>query len=537
MTHSRRPGTFLLAFLLAAATAAVYLPVTAHDFVYYDDDIYVFENPAVQQGLSGASLGWACTSTLGSNWQPLTWLSHMTDCMLFGLNPAGHHLTSLLLHIANTLLLFLALARMTGARWQSLFVAALFALHPLHVESVAWIAERKDVLSTLFWMLTLWAYAVYAERPAAARYVVVTVCFSLGLLAKQMLVTLPCVMLLLDVWPLRRFQQRSGIKKLSLIYEKLPLFALSALMSAVIFLVQQQGLAIKPLPLPVRLANVLNSYMHYIGKMFWPADLAVPYLHTGGGATGQAAYLALAAAFLLAMSVPAVMLAKKSGFLFTGWFWYLGTLVPVAGFVQTGYHAQADRYTYIPLTGLFIMIAWGVPSIFSRWHMKKWALPLLAGGVLAALIPVTAMQLRYWRNTDTLFSHTVKLMPDNTVAHNALGYYFFKQGKTPEAYGHFVRAVRSNPGYTKAQYNLGCVLAGFGRLDEAAACFRAVLSIYPDDVKAHTRLGRILLMQGKTGESIGHFQQALAAQPDYGEARHFLRKALAAQAAQPHTQQ
>jgi tetratricopeptide (TPR) repeat protein len=235
------------------------------------------------------------------------------------------------------------------------------------------------------------------------------------------------------------------------------------------------------------------------------------------------------------MSVLAVVLAKKCGYIFTGWFWYLGTLVPVAGFVQTGYHAQADRYTYIPLTGLFIMIAWGVPSIFSRWRLKKWALCLLACGVLAALIPVTALQLRYWRNTGTLFSHTVKLMPDNAVAHNALGYYFFKQGKAEEAYGHFVRAVRSNPHYTKAQYNLGCVLAGFGRLDEAADCFRAVLRIYPDDVKAHTRLGRILLRQGKTGESIGHFQQALAAQPDYGEAQHFLRKALAAQAAQPHS--
>jgi len=531
MTYSLKPGIFLLAFLLAAATAAVYLPVTTHDFLYYDDDTYVFENPAVRRGITVTSLAWACTSTVGSNWQPLTWLSHMLDCMLFGLNPSGHHLTSLLLHTANALLLFLVLVRMTGARWQSLFVAALFALHPLHVESVAWIAERKDVLSTLFWMLTLWAYAAYAERPGAVKYSLMVVWFAMGLLAKQMIVTLPFVLLLLDIWPLRRFEQRPGIKKLSLIFEKLPLFALSAIMSAVIFLVQQHSLAIKQLPLHVRCANALSAYLRYVAKMFWPADLAVPYLHTGTGGTGQAAYLAFAAAFLLGISALAVLRAKKCGYFFTGWFWYLGTLVPVAGFVQTGYHSHADRYTYIPLTGLFIIIAWGVPSLFSRWRLRKWALPLLAGGTVAALIPATATQLRYWRNTDTLFSHTIEVMPDNAVAHNALGYYFFKQGKAQEAYGHLLRAVQSNPRYTKAQYNLGCVLAGFGRLDEAADCFRNVLSIYTNDVKSHTRLGRILLMQGKTDEAIEHFRQALTEQPDYGEARHYMRKALAAQAA------
>jgi len=528
MSFFSRPSTFLLAFCLTAATVAVYLPAATHDFVYYDDDVYVFENPAVQQGINATSLAWACTSTLGSIWQPLTWLSHMLDVMLFGLHPAGHHCTSLLLHAANALLLFLVLVRLTGARWRSLFVAALFALHPLHVESVAWVAERKDVLSTLFWMLTLRAYAGYVDRPGAVRYMGMIVCFALGLLAKQMIVTLPFVLLLLDVWPLRRFHQPRLSATLRLIGEKLPLFVLSALMATVTFLVQQQNLAIKPLSIGIRLANALSSYVFYIIKMFWPTGLAVPYLHTDAAATGQAGYLACAALVLLAVSVLAVILAKKYGYVFTGWFWYLGTLVPVAGFVQTGYHAHADRYTYIPLTGLFIIIAWSVPALLSGRRIKAWALPVLACGVIAALVPVTAKQLHYWRTTDTLFRHTLEILPDNAVAHNILGYYAYKQGNPEEAYGHFTRAVQSNPHYTKAQYNLGCVLAGFRRFDEAASCFLAVLRIYPNDAKSHTGLGKIFLIQGKTDEAEDHFRQALAAQPDYGEARYYLRKACAA---------
>jgi len=524
MTQSTTTSTVLLAALLIAATIAIFLPVTTFDFIYYDDDTYVFENPAVQQGITGESITWAFTTNHASNWHPLTWLSHMLDCTLFGLNPAGHHLTNLLLHAANAMLLFLLLLGMTGARWQSLFVAVLFAFHPLHVESVVWISERKDVLSTFFWMLTLLAYAGYVKRPNAPRYILVLLAFALGLLAKQMLVTLPFVLLLLDVWPLQRFQT----KKISrLIYEKLPLFALSALMSLVIFVVQQQSLAVKPLPIAIRSANALSAYMQYIVKMFWPTDLAVLYLQTGNAATENGVYLVFAALVLAGISALALFFAKKYGCLFTGWFWFLGTLVPVAGFIQIGYHTHADRYTYIPLIGLFMVIAWGVPELLSKWRMKKWALPVLGCAVMAALIPATSTQLGYWRNSQALFEHTLKVQPENFVIHNNLGTFFKKQGKEEEAYAHIARAAELNPHYTKARYNLGSMLAARGKLTEAKSCFDAVLQINPKHVKAHTKLGRILLMQGKPDEAVRHLQQALVLNPNYGEARYHLRKARA----------
>jgi protein O-mannosyl-transferase len=529
MTRTSTTGTVLLAVLLAAATIVVYLPVTTHDFVHYDDDTYVFENPAVQQGITGKSLAWAFTTNHASNWHPLTWISHMLDCMVFNLKPAGHHLTNLLLHTANALLLFLLLLKMTGKQWQSLFVATLFALHPLHVESVAWTSERKDVLSTFFWMLTLLTYAGYAKRPGISRYLLVLLVFALGLLAKQMLVTLPFVLLLLDVWPLRRFQQLRSYTTLRLLYEKLPLLALSTLMSVAILLIQQQGLAVKPLPIAVRIANALSAYMQYIVKMFWPTDLTVLYLQTENAAAGNTVYLACAAVALISISILAMLRMKKYGWLFTGWFWYLGTLVPVAGFVQIGYHTHADRYTYIPLIGLFIIIAWGAPALLSGWRFKTKTLALLAGFVLALLIAVTGMQLKHWRNSQTLFEHALAVQPDNYVIHNNLGSFFNKKGEKEKAYIHILKAVQLNPNYTKARYNLGSMLASSGRLDEARACFRTVLQIDPNNIKAHTKLGRIALMQGNPDEAIGHLQQALRADPDYGEARYYMRKAMAAQ--------
>ena len=534
MTRTSTTGTVLLAVLLAAATIAVYLPATTHDFVHYDDDTYIFENPAVQQGITGKSLAWAFTTNHASNWHPLTWMSHTLDCTLFGLKPAGHHLTSLLLHTANALFLFLLLLKMTGKQWQSLFVAALFALHPLHVESVAWVSERKDVLSTFFWMLTLLAYTTYARRPGTARYLLVFFAFALGLLAKQMLVTLPFVLLLLDVWPLRRFQQIRSATTLRLLYEKLPLLALSTLMSVAIFLIQQQGLAVKPLPLAIRVANAISAYIQYIVKMFWPTDLSVLYLQTENAAAGNTAYLACAAVALISISILAMLGVKKYGWLFTGWFWYLGTLVPVVGFVQIGYHSHADRYTYIPLTGLFIIIAWGAPGLLPEWRLKTKILPLLAGFVLALLIAVTGMQLKYWRNSQTLFEHALAVQPDNYVIHNNLGSFFNKKGEKEKAYTHIAKAVQLNPYYTKARYNLGSMLASSGRLAEARACFQAVLQIDPNNIKVHTKLGRIALMQGKPDEAIGHLQQALRADPDYGEARHYMRKAMAAQPTTQH---
>ena len=412
--------------------------------------------------------------------------------------------------------------------------AALFALHPLHVESVAWVSERKDVLSTFFWMLTLLAYTTYVRRPGTARYLLVLCVFTLGLLAKQMLVTLPFVLLLLDVWPLRRFQQIRSYTTLRLLYEKLPLLALSTLMSVAIFLIQQQSLAVKPLPIAIRVANAITAYIQYIVKMFWPTDMSVLYLQTENAAAGNTVYLACAAVALISISILAMLGVKKYGWLFTGWFWYLGTLVPVAGFVQIGYHSHADRYTYIPLTGLFIIIAWGAPGLLPAWRLKTKILTLFAGSSMALLIAVTGMQLHHWRNSQTLFEHALAVQPDNFVIHNNLGKFFNEQGEKEKAYTHIVKAIQLNPYYTKAHYNLGSMLASSGRIDEARVCFRTVLQIDPNNIKAHTKLGRIALMQGKPDEAIGHFRQALAAQPDYGEARHYMRKALAAQPTPPH---
>ena len=355
--------------------------------------------------------------------------------------------------------------------------------------------------------------------------------FSLGLLAKQMLVTLPFVLLLLDVWPLRRFQKILSSATLRLIVEKLPLFALSALMSVGIFLIQQQGLAVKPLPIAVRIANALSAYMQYILKMFWPTDLTVLYLQTENAATENAVYVVCAAVVLLSISILAMLRAKKEGFLFTGWFWYLGTLVPVAGFVQIGYHSHADRYTYIPLIGLFIIIAWGAPALLSGWRFKTKLLPLLAGFSMALLIAATSIQLNYWRNSQTLFEHTLQVQPDNFVIHNNLGSFFNKKGEKEKAYTHILKAVQLNPNYTKARYNLGCMLAADGMIDEAESNFRTVLALDPNNVKANTKLGRVLLMQGKTDEAIEYLKQAFSTDQNYGEARYYLRKALDAKAA------
>jgi tetratricopeptide (TPR) repeat protein len=346
-----------------------------------------------------------------------------------------------------------------------------------------------------------------------------------------MLVTLPFVLLLLDVWPLRRLQQLRSYTTLRLLYEKLPLLALSTLMSVAIFLIQQQGLAVKPLPLAVRIANALSAYIQYIVKMFWPTDLTVLYLQTENAAAGNTVYLACAAVALISISILAMLRVKKYGWFFTGWFWYLGTLVPVAGFVQIGYHTHADRYTYIPLIGLFIIIAWGAPALLSGWRFKTKTLALLAGFVLALLIAVTGMQLKHWRNSQTLFEHALAVQPDNYVIHNNLGSFFNKKGEKEKAYIHILKAVQLNPNYTKARYNLGSMLAASGMIDEAESNFRTVLALDPNNVKANTKLGRVLLMQGKIDEAIEHLKQAFSTDPNYGEARYYLRKALDAKAA------
>ena len=388
----------LVCLFLIITTFAVYWQVHNHDFINLDDDLYITENDQVQKGLSRESVVWAFTTTHAANWHPLTWLSHMVDFQLYGLNPKGHHLTNVFFHLLNTLLLFFVLQRMTGALWRSGFVAALFALHPLHVESVAWVAERKDVLSTLFWLLTIWAYTWYVERPRRTRYLLTLLTFTLGLMAKPMLVTLPFVLLLLDYWPLGRFQvgqldtalSAPGQASLStrsvwsqtlrLIWEKAPFFALAAASSIVTFLVQKGGGAVRPwerFPITIRIANGLVSYVKYMGKMIWPSDLAVFYPHPGASLP---IWQAVAAGLLLlSISIAAIRLAKNHPYLAVGWLWYLGTLVPIIGFVQVGGQALADRYTYVSLIGLFIIIAWGVSDIVAKWRYQRVVFIIAAG--------------------------------------------------------------------------------------------------------------------------------------------------------------
>jgi len=425
--------SFWICLALTLATAAVFYQVYTHDFINYDDPAYVYENPNIQAGITPKTIKWAFTAGYAANWHPLTWLSHMLDWQLFGPNPAGHHLANLIFHIANTLLLFVVLKQMTQKFWPSVFVAALFALHPLHVESVAWVSERKDVLSTFFWMLTMWAYVRFVSRPKVARYLLVVVFFALGLMAKPMLVTLPFVLLLLDYWPLARIPLRQKKKQVDnrlrrqifyrLIWEKVPFFVLSAASSAVTLFVQRSGKAMIPFTafsLRGRLFNAVISYVEYMGKMVWPSRLAVFYPHPSRDMS--LFFAVISAVLLLAVTILILRFAENHRYLVTGWFWYLGTLVPVIGFVQVGLQAIADRYTYVPLTGLFIIIAWGLPDLLAKWRYKKIVLLSSAMLVVLAVSMCTYFQLRYWRNTAILLQHTIDVTKDNFVAINNLAW-------------------------------------------------------------------------------------------------------------------
>jgi len=538
---------FSICLFLIAAILAVFWQVRTHEFLKYDDEAYVTVNPHVNAGLTLKGIIWAFTTTHASNWHPLTWLSHMLDCQLYGLNPAGHHLTNLVFHIASTLLLFLVLKGMTGALWRSGFVAALFALHPLHVESVAWVAERKDVLSTFFWILTMWAYVRYTKQPRLNRYMVVLLSFGLGLMSKPMLVTLPFVLLLVDYWPLGRFQfvpltshrrlntdksKETGDQRslaLRLVLEKVPFFALAAVSSFLTFFAQRSGGAVRSLewvPLETRVANALVSYVSYIGKMIWPHRLAVlyPYSHT------LPIWQVAGAGLLLGVvSFLVILGARRRPYLMMGWLWYLGTLVPVIGLLQVGQQAMADRYTYVPLIGLFVMIAWGIPDILAGWRFRKIVLSLSTGLLLLLLMTVTNFQLKYWRNDITLFEHTLAVTSDNFTINYYLGVFLAEHGKTQEAIAHFAEALRIRPDFAKADYNLGGLLANQGKTQEAIAHFAEALRIKPDFAEAHYNLGIILWNQGKIQEAIAHCVEALRINPDYAEAHYGLGEFLANQ--------
>ncbi len=535
-----------ISLLLLLTIAVAFGHVLHHDFVLYDDGLYITDNLQVQSGITWKGISWAFTSTHASNWHPITWLSHMLDCQIYGLSPYGHHLTNLILHLANTILLFLVLNRATGGLWRSAFVAALFGLHPLHVESVAWVAERKDVLSTFFWMLTMWFYVRYVASPRLASYVLVVFFMALGLMAKPMLVTLPFVLLLMDFWPLRRlavvpedntFDSKNGESKtknknkaqlLRLFVEKIPLLVLAAVSSVITIAAQQSGKAFAPLhalSLKIRVANALVSYVKYIAKMLWPQDLACLYTYPYNGL--PAWQVAGAAVLLLSVSGLAIRAARRFPYVPAGWFWYLGTLIPVIGLVQVGSQSMADRYTYVPLIGLFIVISWGVAEFVQSWRYGKAVLAVAAGIALSGLAILTWLQVGCWRNSTTLFQHTLRVSPDSAIVQNNLGFALAQQGRLKVAVSHYREALRIEPYYLKARFNLGFALGKLGRLDEAIDHFSRLLHVKPDFAEAHYNLAVALSQENRLEEAIEHLRDAIRIEPDYAEAHNELGVLLA----------
>jgi protein O-mannosyl-transferase len=554
--------------LLLVLVFWAFLPVLRNGFVNYDDPAYVTENPGVLAGLTLAGVGWAFTTIHFGNWQPVNWLSHMLDVQLFGLQAAGHHATSLLCHAASTLLLFLTLRRMTGFPRRSALVAALFALHPLHVESVAWAAERKDVLSGLFFLLSLWAYGYYAERAdgpggrvggpsvgtgirgrasktgsaqyqtqhstsitgsASYWYALTLLFFVLGLMSKAMVVTLPCVLLLLDWWPLNRLGGTQGNARQRgsrLIREKLPFFALAAAFSGVTYYAQKMIGAVayegQP-PAQLRVANALLAYVRYLRKTIWPDDLVVFYPYPQSMLAWQ---VAGAVVFLLGVTVLVIWLKSKS-WLAVGWFWYLGTLVPVIGLIQIGSHSMADRYTYLPLIGLFISLVWGAVELVGRWRRPALA---WAGAGAAAVILVcaarTRQQVGYWQDSETLFRHAIQATEGNYLAYNNLGSAYGQKGQMDEAISLFQEAVRLKPDYANAHYNLGTALDKKGQVSEAAEQFQEAIRLKPDHALAHYSLGVALGRKGQRDEAILQYQVAIRLKPDQADAHNNLGIAL-----------
>jgi protein O-mannosyl-transferase len=504
---------------LAAATAAVYAQVWHHQFVDIDDVKYVPSNPMVSQGLSWQGVRWAFTTGYDSNWFPLTWLSHMLDVQLYGLNAGPHHLTALLLHILNSVLLFGLLHRMTKALGPSAFVAALFALHPLHVESVAWVAERKDVLSTFFFFLTLWAYLNYLQRRGVRRYLLLMILYALGLLSKPMLVTLPFVLLLIDIWPLGRvsLQQLRMRMVWPLVKEKVQLFALALASSAKTYMVQQQGGSMNGLDrisLTLRLENALVSYVAYLRDAIWPARLAVYYPYP---VSLPMVWVAGSILCLAGISALTLQLARRHRYLLVGWLWYLGMLVPVIGLVQVGGQSRADRYTYVPLVGILMMVAWGVPDLLARWQQLRKAVPAAAMVVALACAVVARRQVGYWQDPITLWTHTLAVTTGNFPAHNNLGLALAGQGKFDDAVFHYREALRIKPDYAVGHLNLGAALASQGKIDEAIATTREAVRIQPDYADAYYNLGVALAFQGKIDEAISEYLEALRMEPGHAE--------------------
>jgi len=520
--------------LLAVATLAVYWPVKSYDFVNYDDPDYVTANPHVQTGLTWANAAWAFTTGRAGNWHPLTWLSLMLDVELFGSGPARLHLTNLLFHTANTVLLFLLLRRLTAATWRSALVAALFALHPLHVESVAWVSERKDVLCAFFGLLSLWAYARYAgaeignRKSEIGNYILALFFFALGLMSKPMLVTLPFVMMLLDWWPLGRitnYELRITNFKL-LLFEKIPFFALAAVSCVVTFIAQQNSGAVAALvkiPMAARLENAFVSIARYLGKTFWPVSLANPYPHPGHWPILPAL---LAFALFAGLSSMAIGFRNKFPYVFTGWFWFVGTLVPVIGLVQVGIQSMADRYTYMPLIGVFTILVWGLGAVCANRRLPKPLIFFLAMTVLAACAFRTRDQLRHWQNNEMLFRHTLAVTKNNYLAYNNLGTWLSKKGRIAEAMDCFNKSLQIEPDDSDVLYNFGNAYAKIGNWDEAISNYQRALQIAPAQADILDNLGFALAAKKQYGEAVTNFEAALKLDPDSADAHNNLATVL-----------
>src|SRR6266481_2750351 len=588
----RRSTTIAIYMALAAITLAVFGQTIRYDFVNFDDDLYVYDSPVIKAGLTIKGMLFAFVTPHARNWHPLTTISHMLDYQLWGLNAAGHHATNVVLHAMTVLLLFRVLQQMTGALWKSALVAALFAVHPLHVESVAWVSERKDVLSALFFFLMLGAYVRYVRAPSIWRYLLVTVLFAAGLLSKPMLVSAPLILLLLDYWPLDRIRNRTSETSLPavapakaggrksevlsewsvvsrLILEKIPLLLLSAGSCVITFVVQQRAIgAIPPLPWLWRAENAVASYVLYMWQTLWPAGLAVFYPHPNN--TLPVWEIILALALLVGTTVTAIVIRRQRPYLFTGWFWYVVMLAPVIGLVQVGEQGHADRYTYLPHIGLFLLAVWGIADVTaSRLSTSRIAVAATVM-IIFALTCAAFLQTRYWRNSETLWTHALAVTSDNDFAHNNLAYLLVDRGELDDAISHFEaaarirsrktdkhynagsafvemnladalarkgqsdeamlhynQAIRLEPNYADAYYNRGNALFAKGRIEEAITDWEKTLQLQPNDADAHTCLGNALLRQGSPNDAIAHYEMAVALGPQDPHSRNNLGWILA----------
>ncbi|MEN6583928.1 MAG: tetratricopeptide repeat protein [Armatimonadota bacterium] len=504
--HSRLNVKIMVIVLLIAATLAIYARISLFDFISVDDSSYVYQNSQVRTGLTQDNILWSLTATNSSNWHPLTWVSHMLDCQFYGLAAGGHHLTSLLIHILNSILLFLLLVRITGSTWRSAFVAGLFALHPLNVESVAWIAERKNVLSTLFWILTIWTYIDYTGKRTRARYILVLVLFTLGLMSKPMLVTLPLVLILLDKYCLPDRDNRLHL------VDKLPFVALVVASCIITLIVQSKGGMTRPLDqfsMGERLANAVVSYTAYICKMVWPANLCILYPHPGDSIPTWR--VVGATAIFLSVTCLAILAGRKRKYITFGWLWYVITLIPVIGVIQVGPQAMADRYAYVPMIGIGIIMAWGIPDLFKPTPRRNAGLIVMAVTSLMLLAACTWHQVGYWRNGETVVKRAVQVTHNHLPTTACLVASLIKGDMTDQA----LHVLRSTPNAAETTMEVGALTARVRLYDYAEVVYREAVRMNPRSAVAHNNLGTTLARLGKTDAAIRELSKSARLNPRY----------------------